>query len=330
MNPGSPTPNRTVVCTVDTQNVHQRLDKFLGNFLKPMGLSRTQVQRLLEDGFVTFLGQKFTNATYKVKADDVFTLTLPEPEESAILPQTMDLCIVYEDDDLLVINKPAGLVVHPAPGHRDSTLVNALLAHCGDSLSGIGGVKRPGIVHRLDKDTSGLMVVAKNDVAHKALSEQFSAHDGVKGLVREYWVLVWGRPHPLNGKIDAAISRHPRNRQKMAVSQSTAAKNAVTYYKTLKTYTFNNADISLLSCILATGRTHQIRVHCHHMGCPVVGDTIYGKKNLPKGTSIDLVHFPRQALHAKKLTFTHPTSKKQMTFETELPEDLKKLLKCFE
>ncbi len=330
MNPGNPPPNLPIHCCVDDAHKGQRSDKFLAEQLEPQGFSRTQVQRFIKDGYITLNSAPFDNPKHKVRQGEIYILIPPHAKASDIVAQVMDLCILYEDEDLLVINKPAGMVVHPAPGHHDSTLVNALLAHCGQSLSGIGGVKRPGIVHRLDKDTSGLMVVAKNDAAHQTLSNQFAAHDGQKGLQRVYWVLVWGRPHPVSGTIHAPMGRHPRHRQKMAVSGSVRAKEAITHYRTLKTYTMGGFQVSLLECTLATGRTHQIRVHCHHVNCPVVGDPIYGKKN-PSKTVLECVStFPRQALHAKKLTFTHPTTGQLCTFETDLPQDFQDLLGALE
>jgi 23S rRNA pseudouridine1911/1915/1917 synthase len=304
--------------------------------LEPFGLSRTQVQRLIKEGCICLNAGPFQNPKHAVQEGEVYSLTKPEAKPTEILPQSIDLCIVYEDSDLLVINKPAGMVVHPAPGHYDSTLVNALLAHCGQSLSGIGGVKRPGIVHRLDKDTSGLMVVAKNDATHKALSKQFAAHGGEKELKRVYWALVWGRPHPIRGTIHASMGRHPRHRQKMAVSQGQTAKEAITHYATLETYNIRKGhmgtehSVSLLECTLATGRTHQIRVHCHYINCPLVGDPIYGKKNPPKNILTCVTDFQRQALHAKNLVFTHPTSGHVCMFEAPLPSDFENLLQALQ
>lgn len=330
MNPGNQPPNSPIYCCVNDDQNGQRADKFLAQQLEHQGFSRTQVQRFIKEGSITLNSRPFENPKHKVHSGEEYVLTPPSVKSSDVVAQVMDLCIVYEDDDLLVINKPAGMVVHPAPGHHDSTLVNALLAHCGQSLSGIGGVKRPGIVHRLDKDTSGLMVVAKNDATHQALSHQFAAQGGQKGLQRVYWTVVWGRPHPVSGTIHAPMGRHPRHRQKMAVSGSVHAKEATTHYRTLKTYTIGAAQISLLECTLATGRTHQIRVHCHHVNCPVVGDSIYGKKNPPKASFEYLTSFPRQALHAKKLMFTHPRSGDLCTFETDLPKDIQDLLDALE
>ena len=226
-----------------------------------------------------------------------------------------------KDDDLLVLNKQAGLVVDPAPGNPDNTLVNALLAHCGDSLSGIGGVRRPGIVHRLDKNTSGVMVVAKNDRSHQALSKLFAAHD----LTRIYQALVWGTPKPKKGTIEAAIGRHPVDRKRMTV-RKTSGRPAVTEYWLEKHFGPALHPIaSLVGAKLGTGRTHQVRVHLAHLGCPVVGDPVYGRKRNSGGPEA-LNSFPRQALHAAVLAFRHPTTHREMNFATELPQDFQRLL----
>ncbi|WP_038466005.1 RluA family pseudouridine synthase [Candidatus Odyssella acanthamoebae] len=305
---------------IDACLAGQRLDKALSKSFPH--LSRTRIQGLIDTGRVEIIPHRKISSSMKLLSEDRITFTIPAPEEATPSPQAISLDIIYEDADLLVINKAAGMVVHPAPGHRENTLVNALLAHCGDSLSGIGGVKRPGIVHRLDKDTSGLMVVAKNDFAHHALSAQFSD----RSLSRTYIAFVWGVPNPRSGTIQTLIGRHPRNRQKMAVLTH-GGREAVTHYEVLTTLG-NSEDlrlnISVVQCKLATGRTHQIRVHMLHLGHPLIGDPLYGHS--PKGATAiwteSMVKFPRQALHAKEISFLHPTSGKVMHFVSQLPVDL--------
>jgi len=283
------------------------------------GLSRARVQALIKSGHVNRQsdGTTIHDPNHRAHDGEAYVLALPPPLAAKPEAQVMALSVVYEDDDLLVIDKPAGLVVHPAAGHLAGTLVNALLAHCGASLSGIGGVARPGIVHRLDKDTSGLMVVAKNDFAHQRLSAQFSD----RSLSRVYQAVVWGLPAPSTGEIRGAIGRHPRARQKMAVV-ARGGKEALTRYQTIETF---GAKAALVSCSLATGRTHQIRVHMAHIGHPLVGDPVYGKR--PKGASADLLAFSRQALHAGEIRFIHPRTEKAMRFKAPLPAFMKALLK---
>jgi 23S rRNA pseudouridine1911/1915/1917 synthase len=288
----------------------QRLDKALAEGLE--GISRVRVQALIKEEHVSLSGKTILDPTRKTKSGEIYSVTIPPPESATPEAQKIPLNIIYEDADLLVIDKPAGLVVHPAPGNRDRTLVNALLAHCGDSLSGIGGVARPGIVHRLDKDTSGLMVVAKNDVAHQALTKQFAD----RSLSRVYHALVWGMPVPRQGSIEASVGRHPRDRKKMAVTGK--GRYALTHYKVLKSFEL----CSRIECKLATGRTHQIRVHLAHIKHPVVGDPVYGKK-----TGVDVLrNFPRQVLHAVEIQFVHPRTGKAMRFKTGLPEDIENLI----
>jgi 23S rRNA pseudouridine1911/1915/1917 synthase len=305
-----------------------RLDKALTQLLADQrpALSRARIQALIAGGLVTRDGKPVTGTSRKVKAGETYTLSIPPPEPAKPRAQKIKLNIVYEDKDLLVIDKPVGMVAHPAPGNREGTLVNALLAHCGKSLSGIGGVVRPGIVHRLDKDTSGLMVVAKNDAAHQALSRQFSD----RTLSRTYHALVWGVPAPITGEIDAPIGRHPRDRKKMAVTAK--GKPAVTRYRVLERL----GPVSLIECKLMTGRTHQIRVHLAHIKHPVVGDPVYGKRGSGFGAqgsakekkAIEALQtFPRQALHATELKFQHPRTNKAMRFKSELPKDMAKLLR---
>lgn len=319
--------------TVSEQDANARLDRFLAASLPE--LSRSRVQALIAQGCVTSGGAIIEDASGKVKPGQVFTVKIPEIVPSHILPQEIALDIVYEDEHLLVINKQAGLTVHPAPGNYDNTLVNALLSHCGASLSGIGGVARPGIVHRIDKDTTGLLVVAKHDAAHIALSAQLAE----RTLKRIYAAITWGAPSPVQGTITGNIGRSMSNRQKMAVLRS-GGKEAVTHYTTRESFApggMKNPLASLVECRLETGRTHQIRVHLTHIGHPLVGDQTYGQstqnrlnnnnyKALPNNAREALLSFRRQALHARALTLLHPVSGKSMSFECPLPEDMQALL----
>jgi 23S rRNA pseudouridine1911/1915/1917 synthase len=299
-----------------------RLDKALAALLP--ALSRSRLQALIQAGHVHLDGAKpVIDVSHRVRAGDVVTLAIPEPESATPEGQEIPLDVVYEDEHLIVINKPAGLVVHPAPGNPDRTLVNALIAHCGESLSGIGGVKRPGIVHRLDKDTSGLMVVAKTDEAHAGLAEAFAA----RRIERAYEAVVWGAPTPPAGRIEGAIGRDARNRKKMAVV-TRGGKSAVTNYRTLERF----GDIAaLVECRLETGRTHQIRVHMTQMGHPLVGDPLYGRSRrrrisgLPAPVAAALTGFPRQALHARLIGFDHPVTGRHLKFESECPSDIQDL-----
>ena len=308
---------------VDEEFAKQRLDKFLT--IKTC-LSRTRIQELLDNGYVKTLTERLIKANDKVKVGEIYTVIVPDAVEADPIPQNIPLNIIYEDEHLLVINKPSGFVVHPAPGHGDNTLVNALLHHCKSDLSGIGGVKRPGILHRLDKDTSGIMVIAKNDKTHQALAKQF--HDRSEELKKTYQALVWSRPNPANGIIDAPIGRHPKFRQKMAVVNS--GKPAQTSYKVIQTFNSKSSageQISLVECLLHTGRTHQIRVHMQHIGFPIVGDALYGKGKTKQNLWPDEVYaFKRQALHAYSLTFLHPALAKPMRFEAPLADDIQNIL----
>ena len=301
-----------------------RLDKFLADTLAD--LSRSRVQALLAAGHVTCNNVPITTSKHKVQAGEEFTVTLPPPEPSTLIPEAIPLTVLHEDDDLLVIDKPAGMAVHPSPGHSTGTLVHALLAHCGESLSGIGGVQRPGIVHRLDKDTSGLLLIAKHDTAHQALAEQLAD----RTLTRIYHAIVWGTPLPMEGVIEGNIGRSPRHRQKMAVVPR-GGKEAITHYHTLQRF---SALASLVECRLKTGRTHQIRVHLTHRGHGLIGDPVYGrtptKHTLPEALHTVLSSFTRQALHAHILRFNHPTHGKVMEFSSPLPEDMADLLSCLE
>ncbi len=300
-----------------------RLDKLLAQRLPE--LSRSRIQSLMAEGMVLLDNAVVDNANYRVKSGQSITLTLPPAEDADPVPQDIPLDIVFEDEHLLVVNKPSGMVVHPAPGNSDGTLVNALLYHCGDDLQGIGGVKRPGIVHRIDKDTSGLMVVAKTEPCHHGLVELFSRHD----IERSYQALVWGVPSPVRGTITGNIGRSPQNRKKMAVVPK-GGKAATTHYRLLDTLAHDT--VALVECRLETGRTHQIRVHMTHMGTPLVGDPVYGNqsKSRQKHFSAEaknlMEDFNRQALHAKTLGFIHPITGEDHLFESELSNDLKALI----
>ena len=303
---------------VSKDEVGMRLDAYIAAV---SDLSRSAAARLIESGSVT-VGGKPAEKKRILAEDDVVEITLPEPEECEAQPEDIPLDVVYEDDDIIVINKPEGMVVHPAPGNYSGTLVNALLFRCRDSLSGIGGVMRPGIVHRIDKDTSGLLVVAKNDFAHTALSEELKYH----GIEREYHALVKGGFGEDTGTIDLPIGRHPIDRKKMAVlKNSESAREAVTHYEVLARY----GNISYLKLMLETGRTHQIRVHMSYTGHPLLGDEVYGQSKIP----FEKRHAPLingQALHAKRLSLTHPRTGERMTFECELPENFKELIEILE
>jgi 23S rRNA pseudouridine1911/1915/1917 synthase len=306
--------------TIEDSAAGERLDRALTAALPD--LTRSRVKALIESRRVALAdGRTVEEPSRKVKKGEQFVVDIPAPEPAEPEAQALDLDILYEDKDLLVLNKPAGLVVHPAPGNPDHTLVNALIAHCGDSLSGIGGVRRPGIVHRLDKDTSGVMVVAKNDNTHHALSKLFAAHD----LTRIYKALVWGGPLAKAGTIETAIDRHPIDRKRMAVRRS-GGKHAITEYWLEKRFGPPLKPIaSLMGAKLGTGRTHQVRVHLAHIGCPVVGDALYGRRRNGTGPE-SLKLFKRQALHAAVLEFIHPRTKQSLSFATELPQDMKKLV----
>lgn len=280
---------------------------------------------------MTLDGRVLDDPNTRLVAGGELTLTVPAAEPASPEAEAIPLKILFEDADIVVIDKPPGLVVHPGAGNQTGTLVNALIAHCGESLSGIGGVRRPGIVHRLDKDTSGVLVVAKNDAAHHALSRQFAAHgrDGV--LEREYEALVWGVPKPHIGAVDAPLNRDIRNRQKQAVARS-GGRSAVTHYSVKERY---GKSASLLACRLETGRTHQIRVHMAHIGHPLVGDAVYGggfltkTETLPDPLKTAVKGFGRQALHARLLRFRHPRTGASLEFEADRPTDLTNLVELF-
>jgi 23S rRNA pseudouridine1911/1915/1917 synthase len=322
---------------VDTAREGMRLDAFLAAAIPE--LSRVRAKALILDGRVKVGGKTVTEPKRAVAAGDTVHVTLPPPEPATPTAEAIPLNIVYEDPHLIVIDKPAGLVVHPAPGHSGGTLVNALIAHCGDSLSGIGGVKRPGIVHRLDKDTTGLLVAAKTDAAHQGLAEQFAEHGRKGTLVRGYKALVWGAPSPPRGTVEAAIARSNANRKKMAIAKndSRGARAAITHYAVDETYGPKAAPLaSLLSVRLETGRTHQIRVHLAALGHPVIGDPAYGggmatkAAKLPEPAQTLARGLGRQALHAWLLGFRHPATGKTVRFESKPPDDMAKLLRALE
>ncbi len=317
---------------IDATTAGERLDKTLAK-LAP-DLSRTRIQALAEEGHITLNGKADLALSRKLAAGDVLVLTRPEAVSPIPLGEDIPITVVYEDDDLIVIDKPAGLVVHPAGGHETGTLVNALIGHCGATLSGIGGVKRPGIVHRLDKDTSGLLVVAKNDRTHKGLSEQFADHGRTGPLEREYIALVWGKPGRTGGEIRTQIDRSIANRERMAVAKPDKGRLAITHFEVVET--FEGIDgrplVSQVICRLETGRTHQIRVHMTHIGHPLLGDDLYGggfktkANHLASEAQAALLALGRQALHAAVLGFEHPTTGETMRFESALPPDMAGLL----
>lgn len=322
-----------------------RLDKWLAGWT---GLSRTRLRNLIESGQVREGGNIVTSPTTKVKEDIEYALLIPPPVDDTPIAENIPLDIVHEDDSLIVVNKPAGMTVHPAPGSRSATLVNALLHHCAGSLSGIGGVMRPGIVHRIDKDTSGLLVVAKSDQAHQFLSKQFAKHS----VERKYICLARSAPKPREGQIVSRLARSPNDRKKQAVVKGTInnintsdhGRHAITNYKYIKGFgqqlgaALGMPQVSRIECRLETGRTHQIRVHLAHVGCPLLGDPLYGKQRAfltsknPNELAVAaaLKTFKRQALHAASLGFIHPTTKEQIHFEMPLPPDMANLVSVLE
>jgi 23S rRNA pseudouridine1911/1915/1917 synthase len=317
-----------------------RLDKTLAEHLKdhPLALSRTRLQDLIRSNHVTLNGLVIQDIKYGVNAGDHIVVQVPEALPAKPLPEPIALQVIYEDDILIVIDKPAGLVVHPAAGHQDGTLVNALIHHCGSSLSGIGGVKRPGIVHRLDKDTTGLLIVAKTDLAHQHLSAQFADHGRTGSLHRAYTALVWGEMSRAHGTIDAALERDPRSREKISVVPTRApaerGKYALTHWHLERAFqgVEGITEVSQVTCQLETGRTHQIRVHMAHIGHPLLGDQTYAmgfrtKANRLSDTAQDALNaLKRQALHAKELGFAHPLTGEELFFESPLPADIADLI----
>ena len=292
-----------------------RLDRALADAVP--SLSRERLKALVKSGALTREGKAFRDPALKVSGDEAFELAVPAPEPAHNEAQDIPLKILFEDEHLLVVDKPAGLVVHPAAGNRDGTLVNALLHHCAGRLSGIGGVARPGIVHRIDKDTSGLMVVAKTDTAHEGLAKQFAAHS----IGRRYLAIVRGIPTSSGGTVDAPLARSNQNRKKIAIVPEGRGKRAVTHWKTLKPL----KQAALVECRLETGRTHQVRVHMASIGHPLLGDPVYGSGKSTHRELLNELDFRRQALHAEGLEFTHPVSKVRLSFESALPTDMQEL-----
>lgn len=317
-----------------------RLDQWLARRTAPT-LSRSRVQALIREGAVTLDGRTVAEPRRKVSVGERYRIVIPEPEDAAPAPEAIALDILYEDDALIVIDKPPGLVVHPGAGHGSGTLVNALIHHCAGTLSGIGGVRRPGIVHRLDRDTSGVMVVAKTDLAHRTLAEAFADHGRSGGLERAYQALVWRAPSRRTGVVDAALGRASADRTQRAVVPAgrADARHAVTRYTVQKTYGGagpETALAALLECRLETGRTHQIRVHMAHIGHPLIGDPVYARafrtkaNRLPEPLRATVDAFPRQALHAGLLAFHHPLSGEPMRFEAPPPADMMELIAGFD
>ncbi len=313
--------------TVDTGQAGFRLDKLLATALPDF--SRSRLQALIKEGQVTLSTPPaiIRSPSRTVKSGEVFSVNIPMPEEALPSAQNIPLDVIFEDQHLIVVNKPAGMVVHPAPGSPDGTLVNALLHHCAGSLSGIGGVKRPGIVHRIDKETSGLLIMAKHDKAHHGLADQFADHS----IERLYSAVCKGHPVPPAARIEGNIARHPVDRKRMAVTKN-GGKWAATHYRTIKHYQQAGTPLaSLIECQLETGRTHQVRVHMANIGHPLVGDPVYGRagkiSGKIKGPARDvLTGFKRQALHARVLGFLHPVTGERFKFESELPYDMKEML----
>jgi 23S rRNA pseudouridine1911/1915/1917 synthase len=292
-----------------------RLDRALAAAVPT--LSRERLKALIRSGAVETAGKAVRDPATKVTGDEALIVAVPEPAPAHNVAQDIPLTIVFEDEHLLVIDKPAGLVVHPAAGNLDGTLVNALLHHCGGSLSGIGGVARPGIVHRIDKDTSGLLVVAKSDVAHEGLARQFAAHS----IDRRYLAIVNGVPTASKGSVDAPLARSAANRKKIAIVEGDRGRRAVTHWRRLEILN----DASLVECSLETGRTHQVRVHMASVGHSLVGDPVYGRTGKTHGKLLKELGFHRQALHAAALGFTHPVTKDRLSFSSVMPADMQEL-----
>ncbi|MGE0724404.1 MAG: RluA family pseudouridine synthase [Alphaproteobacteria bacterium] len=312
--------------TVLAEEAGERLDRFLAARLG--GISRSRIKGLIEGRAVTAGGATISDPSLRVKAGQTFDILVPEPEAAEPVAQAIALSVVYEDEALIVIDKPAGMVVHPAPGNADRTLVNALLAHCGPTLTGIGGVRRPGIVHRIDKDTSGLLVAAKSEPALAGLQRQFADHS----VARRYQAVVWGVPDPPTGRIEGAIGRHPVDRKRMAIVRR-GGRPAVTHYAVRRR--LGGGRASLVECRLETGRTHQIRVHLAARGHPLVGDPVYGRirsarvaGSRPGANAAPA--FQRQALHAQTLGFSHPITGSWLEFTSAIPEDIETLIERLE
>jgi 23S rRNA pseudouridine1911/1915/1917 synthase len=307
--------SQTIDIRLQPAHAGWRLDRALAAAVPT--LSRERLKTLIRTGAVESAGKPLRDPATKVRGDESFRVAVPEPEPAHNEPQDIPLTIVFEDQHLLVVDKPAGLVVHPAAGNLDGTLVNALLHHCGGSLSGIGGVARPGIVHRIDKDTSGLLVVAKTDVAHEGLARQFAAHS----IDRRYLALVSGVPRSNGGRVDAPLARSATNRKKIAIVEGSRGKRAVTHWSRLNVL----KDAALVECRLETGRTHQVRVHMASIGHPLLGDPVYGRSGKAHGKLLKELQFHRQALHAAELGFTHPVTKHRLSFSSPMPPDMQEL-----
>ena len=306
---------RTIEVRLEPAHAGWRLDRALAAAVPT--LSRERLKALIRSGAVAAGANRVRDPATKVRGDEDLRVEVPEPTPAHNEPQDIPLRIIFEDEHLLVVDKPAGLVVHPAAGNLDGTLVNALLHHCGGSLSGIGGVARPGIVHRIDKDTSGLLVVAKTDVAHEGLAKQFAAHS----IDRRYLAIVNGVPRTAEGKVDAPLARSAANRKKIAIVEGSRGKRAVTHWRRITVL----ADAALVECRLETGRTHQVRVHMASIGHPLLGDPVYGRSGKTDGKLLKELRFHRQALHAVELGFTHPVTKHRLSFSSGMPPDMQEL-----
>jgi 23S rRNA pseudouridine1911/1915/1917 synthase len=308
--------NQTIDVRLDAGHAGWRLDRALAAAVPT--LSRERLKALIRSGAVEAGGTPVRDPAAKVRGEEALRVAIPEAAPAHNEPQAIPLTIVFEDEHLLVVDKPAGLVVHPAAGNFDGTLVNALLHHCAGQLSGIGGVARPGIVHRIDKDTSGLLVVAKTDVAHEGLAKQFAAHS----IDRRYLAIVSGMPKATSGTVDAALARSATNRKKIAIVEAGRGKRAVTHWKRLKPL----GEAALVECRLETGRTHQVRVHMASIGHPLLGDPVYGRSGKTHGKLLKELQFHRQALHAAELGFTHPATKLRLSFTSPMPPDMQELM----
>ena len=304
-----------IVVRLEPAHAGWRLDRALAAAVPTM--SRERLKSLVKSGALQTKDRPVRDPALKVRGDEEFRLSVPEPTPAHNVPQDIPLRIVFEDEHLLVVDKPAGLVVHPAAGNPDGTLVNALLHHCGGSLSGIGGVARPGIVHRIDKDTSGLLLVAKTDVAHEGLAKQFAAHS----IERRYLALVNGVPKTAEGIVDAPLARSSTNRKKISIVEGSRGKRAVTHWRRLQIL----REAALVECRLETGRTHQVRVHMASLGYPLLGDPVYGRSGKNNRELLKSLNFHRQALHAAELGFTHPVTKHRLSFASGMPADMQEL-----
>jgi 23S rRNA pseudouridine1911/1915/1917 synthase len=310
--------HQTIDVRLEPAHAGWRLDRALAAAVPT--LSRERLKTLIRSGAVQAKSGAVRDPALKVRGDESLRVAVPEPAPAHNEPQDIPLTILFEDEHLLVVDKPAGLVVHPAAGNLDGTLVNALLHHCGGSLSGIGGVARPGIVHRIDKDTSGLLVVAKTDVAHEGLAKQFAAHS----IDRRYLAIVSGVPKAGEGTVDAPLARSTTSRKKIAIVEGSRGKRAVTHWKRLNIL----RDAALVECRLETGRTHQVRVHMASISHPLVGDPVYGRSGKTHGTLLKELGFHRQALHAAELGLTHPVTRRRLSFTSPMPPDMQELFKA--